>query len=317
MARKKITEGKSAHGPAQSSASRATRKTLIDKLKAEITKEISKEFTDDLKQEIADEINRKTAAASAKATKYAGTLERLATQLDATNVWTRDAATTRRPRLTRDDIAAAAIGIADTEGIAALSMRRLATELDVGTMSLYHYVRTKDELLSLVIDAMLNEVLIPPTTPMPQEWRAAITLVARRSRDALLRHRWVLDINDDPPIGPNAMRHFDQTLQAVSGFNAPLEVKLDLMAAVDEYVFGHCLFIRNNLLHDEANSHEMLQYMGELLAGGDYPTLQNMVDTTGLEELWRQIHSNAEDTDRFDRNLRRLLDGFEARLPKR
>ena len=313
MARKKFVEGSPTRGVAAAPTAKTIRKTAIKKLKAEITKD----FTDDLRLEIADEIARKTVAAAAKATKYAGTLERLATQLDATNVWTRDAATTRRPRLTRDDIAAAAIGIADSEGIAALSMRRLAAELDVGTMSLYHYVRTKDELLSLVIDAMLNEVLIPPTTPMPKDWREAITLVARRSRDALLRHGWVLDINDDPPIGPNAMRHFDQTLQAVSGFHAALAMKLDLMAAVDEYVFGHCLFVRNNLLHDEANSKEMLRYMSELLAGGDYPTLQEMVDTTGLEELWTQIHGNSEDPDRFDRNLRRLLDGFEAQRHKR
>ncbi len=313
MARKKAREDNPFFNPAPSATAKATRKAAINKLKAEI----SKEFTDDLKQEITEEIARKTSAAAAKAAKYAGTLERLATHLDATNVWTRDTAAARRPRLTRDDIAAAAIRIADAEGIDALSMRRLATELDVGTMSLYHYVRTKDELLSLVIDAMLGEVLLPPTTPMPKEWRPAITLVARRSRDALLRHGWVLDINDDPPIGPNAMRHFDQTLQAVSGFNAPLAAKLDLMTTVDEYVFGHCLFVRNNLLHDEANSHEMLRYMRELLSGGDYPTLQDMVDSTGLEHLWMQIHQNSEDAGRFDRNLARLLDGFEASLRQR
>ena len=62
-------------------------------------------------------------------------------------MWTRADRGSRKPRFNRDDIAAAAIRIADTEGFEAVSMRRLAAELDAGTMSLYHYVRTKDELL--------------------------------------------------------------------------------------------------------------------------------------------------------------------------
>ena len=53
--------------------------------------------------------------------------------------------------------------IADTEGFDAVSMRRIAAELDVGTMTLYHYVRTKDELLSLVVDAVMGEVVVPTT----------------------------------------------------------------------------------------------------------------------------------------------------------
>ena len=63
--------------------------------------------------------------------------------------------------------------IADAEGFDAVSMRRIATELDAGTMTLYHYVRTKDELLTLVIDAVMGEVVIPDDEPMPDDWRAA------------------------------------------------------------------------------------------------------------------------------------------------
>ena len=118
----------------------------------------------------------------------------------------------RKPRFTRDDIAEAAMRIADAEGFDALSMRRLAAELDAGTMTLYHYVRTKDELLTLVTDAVMGEVVVPGR-------RAAARRLARRDHhrsptapgDALLRHPWMLDIADDPPIGPNSVRHFDQS----------------------------------------------------------------------------------------------------------
>ena len=91
--------------------------------------------------------------------------------------------------------------IADREGFAAVSMRRIATELDAGTMTLYHYVRTKDELLTLVVDAVMAEVVIPATEPIPTDWRAALTMVAERTRAALERHPWILDIADDPAVG--------------------------------------------------------------------------------------------------------------------
>ena len=270
--------------------------------------------TERFKEEITKQATKAANKAVAKATRH---IETLASHPDAVDVWTRCAPPSRRPRVSRDDIAAAAIHIADTEGLDALSMRRLAIELEIGTMSLYHYVRTKDELLTLVLDEIISEVLIPETTPMPRQWRAAVTLIARRSRDSLLRHPWVLDINDDPPIGPNAMRHFDQTLQAVSPLEAALADKLDLMAAVDNYVFGYCLGARNNLHHDEANSKEMLRYVEDLFATGHYPALAKLVNEQGLESLWNQIQDTWTEPEQFDRNLSRILDGFEADLARR
>lgn len=138
--------------------------------------------------------------------KHVETLDRLAAHLEAIDVWTRVDRASRKPRFSRDDIDAAATRIADTEGFEAVSMRRLAAELDAGTMTLYHCVRTKDELLTLVVDAFLGEVVLPPEQRLPRDWRVAITLIGRRTRDALRRHPWVLDITDDPSIGPNAMR---------------------------------------------------------------------------------------------------------------
>ncbi|MGZ4765632.1 MAG: TetR/AcrR family transcriptional regulator, partial [Ilumatobacteraceae bacterium] len=192
-----------------------------------------------------EKINAKLAKSAdkvaAKSMKHAEALDRLAAHLETLDVWTRTERGVRKPRFNRDDIAAAAIRIADAEGFEAVSMRRLAAELDAGTMTLYHYVRTKDELLTLIVDAFLAEVVLAPGQRMPRDWRAAVTLIARRSRDALQRHPWILDIADDPNIGPNAMRHFDQSWQALSSLDASFDDKLDLIMAVDEYVFGFCL----------------------------------------------------------------------------
>lgn len=265
----------------------------------------------------ADKINAKldkqASKVAAKTAKHIETLDRLAAHLETIDVWTRADRGSRKPRFNRDDIAAAAIRIADSEGFEAVSMRRLAAELDAGTMTLYHYVRTKDELLTLVVDAFLSEVVVPPGQRLPRDWRNAITAIARRTRDALRRHPWILDITDDPSIGPNAMRHFDQSWQALGSLDAGFEDKLDLITVVDEYVFGFCLHERNNL-KDEPRDDEMVEYIGELLVEDEYPALAGMVSEMGLPRLWSRINSHARDSGRFDRNLARLLAGFEASL---
>jgi AcrR family transcriptional regulator len=265
----------------------------------------------------ADKINAKldkqASKVAAKTAKHIETLDRLAAHLETIDVWTRADRGSRKPRFNRDDIAAAAIRIADSEGFEAVSMRRLAAELDAGTMTLYHYVRTKDELLTLVVDAFLSEVVVPPGQRLPRDWLAAITAIARRTRDALRRHPWILDITDDPSIGPNAMRHFDQSWQALGSLDAGFEDKLDLITVVDEYVFGFCLHERNNL-KDEPRDDEMVEYIGELLVEDEYPALAGMVSEMGLPRLWSRINSHARDSGRFDRNLARLLAGFEASL---
>src|SRR5207248_1746581 len=135
---------------------------------------------------------------TAKGRLKAEAIDAVREELGALDVWTRVPPSGRRPKLSREHLAATAVRLADAEGMAALSMRRIAAELDVGTMSLYHYVRTKDELLTLVTDAVMGEVVIPDTIPIPSDWRAALTLLATRSRAAMQRHPWMLDINDDP-----------------------------------------------------------------------------------------------------------------------
>ncbi|MEP7045839.1 MAG: TetR/AcrR family transcriptional regulator C-terminal domain-containing protein [Ilumatobacteraceae bacterium] len=280
---------------------------------AVVRKSVIDKTTHKINAKIDAKIDKQVAKVAAKTARHVETLDRLAAHLETIDVWTRSDRGSRKPRFNRDDIAAAAIRIADAEGFEAVSMRRLAVEMDAGTMSLYHYVRTKDELLTLVFDALMGELVVPHTQRMPREWRAAITLVAKRSRDALRRHPWILDITDVPSIGPNAMRHFDQSWQALSSLDATFEEKLDLITVVDEYVFGYCLHERNNL-NDNPNDAEMVDYIGTLLNDNEYPALAAMVAEMGMPRLWSRIHSHSHGAGRFDRNLARLLAGFEASL---
>jgi len=275
---------------------------------------------------VAEKLSAKAAKhekAAAKLSLHAEALEkasdqlaRASEQLNALELWTRKSPSPRKPRFTREELAAAAIRIADAEGFAAVSMRRIAADLDSGTMTLYHYVKTKDELLSLVVDEVMGEVVIPDAVPFPTEWRDAMSLIAERSRVALMRHPWILDITDDPPVGPNSVRHFDQSMQAVASLPIPLFEKLDIVNMVDAYVFGFCLHERNNVRegHRDPFERAMVDYTNDLIATGDYPQLSVLVSEYGLEGTWAELARYFADPRRFERGLERVLDGVATAL---
>jgi AcrR family transcriptional regulator len=234
--------------------------------------------------------------------------------VQAIDLWTREPPGSRKPRFTLDQIAEAAMRIADTEGVDALSMRRLAAELGAGTMTLYHYVRGKDELLALVTDRVMGELIVP-ADEFPDGWREAMTTIAQRTRRAILRHAWVFDIADEPGIGPNGARHFDQSLQAVASLPLSLEDRLDILTTVDAYVFGYCLEARNNAQFDAPEgSRAFVDYTIELTKTGDYPQIAALVAERGAEGVWRTMYTYNQDEARFDRALSRLLDGIERDL---
>src|ERR1700742_2707644 len=97
----------------------------------------------------------------------------------------------RGPPLTREESAAAALAMADAEGLDAISMRRLAASLGVGAMTLYHYVKDKQELLLLMSDAISGELLVEGE--FPADWRAALRIIAHNTRAAHERHPWLID----------------------------------------------------------------------------------------------------------------------------
>lgn len=135
-------------------------------------------------------------------------------------------------------IAAAALAIADAEGFAAVSMRRVAKELGVGTMSLYYYLKSKAELISAMDDALMAEVVVPA---LPKDWREALTAIALRTRDVFVRHPWALSSMQSAPPGVNAMLHMEQCLEALAKTSMTTEEKLTLLALVDDFIFGYTL----------------------------------------------------------------------------
>jgi AcrR family transcriptional regulator len=131
-----------------------------------------------------------------------------------TPIWTQPAPGSRRPKLTREQIALAALQIADTIGFESVSMRRVAEALGVGTMTLYYYVRTKNDLLALMEDALMGEVLVSEAE-VARPWREAMTAIARSTREVFLRHPWALFVPDGGRVGPNSLKHMEQSIAAL------------------------------------------------------------------------------------------------------
>jgi len=126
----------------------------------------------------------------------------------------------RRDPISRDAIVTAAVQLLDREGLAALSMRKLADELGAGAASLYWHVGSKDGLLDLVMDQVIGEGKVPD--PDPARWQEQLKQVARDQRAASLRHPWIVRVSIGRiPMGPNALRYSERILAILRAGGLP------------------------------------------------------------------------------------------------
>ena len=142
------------------------------------------------------------------------------------------------PELTQERIVRTALGIADAEGMQALSMRRVATELGVATMTLYRYVPGKDDLVLLMVDAAFGEERLPE--PPPEGWRAQLELSARLHWAVARRHPWLARVISltRPQLLPNAMAHTEWVMRAMAGAGLDPATTLHIAVTMAGYVLG-------------------------------------------------------------------------------
>ncbi|HYX85215.1 MAG TPA: TetR/AcrR family transcriptional regulator [Gaiellales bacterium] len=222
-------------------------------------------------------------------------------------IWLRPEPARRRARRQIDveDITRTALSIADAQGPDAVSMRNVAAALNVGTMTLYSYVQSKDDLLDLMQDAVMAELVVPGE--LPHDWRAAMREIAVRSHAAFLRHPWLAtSAGRRPSVGPNAMRHIEQSLAAVAGMGLDDGGMLAVIAAVDDYVIGHAF---RRVTFEASRREFYAPYIERMLAKREFPN---------LERLYRGGFGNRmTDPERFERGLDWLLEGIAAELTRR
>ena len=143
----------------------------------------------------------------------------------------------KKPALTVDRIVRTAIDLADREGLAVLSMRKVADQLGVGTMSLYTHVPGKGELLDVMLDTVYGETDRPDLTARP--WRERLEFLARENLALYSRHPWLLQVaTTRPPLGPNLIAKYDYELRAIADVGLS-EIEMDaVLTLVLQYVHG-------------------------------------------------------------------------------
>jgi AcrR family transcriptional regulator len=142
-----------------------------------------------------------------------------------------------KPELSVGRIVRAAIEVADAEGLQALSMRRVAERLGVGTMSLYTYVPGKPELFDLMLDTVYGETARP--ADVPGGWRGRLEQIARENWALYLRHPWLLQVAVSRPVlGPNVTAKYDYELSAIEGIGLT-DVEMDaVLTLITGFVHG-------------------------------------------------------------------------------
>jgi AcrR family transcriptional regulator len=210
-------------------------------------------------------------------------------------------------------IVAAAVRIADREGLEALSMRGIAEEMGSGVMSLYRHVSGKDRLLDLLLDEAYGEIAVPDTSS--GDWQTDLREMARQTRQVLKRHWWLGSLlTSRPTFGPNYLRWFEFLLAATAGAVPKVPSRVRVIGTVFAYINGVVGYElgeeQTNRRHDltpERKRELAAPHLAPILASGLYPNLALFVEQGGSEPT----------DESFELGLDCVLDGIAMHLADR
>lgn len=209
----------------------------------------------------------------------------------------------RRAPLSRERVLSAAITLADTEGLAALTMRRLGEVLDVQAMSLYRYVADKEDLLDAIVDLVVAEIEVPSEADL---WRVAMHRRAVSARAALLRHPWAAGLlMSRAAVGPAKLRYVDATIGCLRRAGFPLPIVDQAWNALDSHIYGFVLQELNFPFQPEQYADVAAGYLPNLSAT-QFPSLHAMTVLV-VSRQYDGMHD-------FEFGLGLLLDGLERVL---
>ncbi|HET6859239.1 MAG TPA: TetR/AcrR family transcriptional regulator C-terminal domain-containing protein [Streptomyces sp.] len=260
-------------------------------------------------------ITREWGVAMATATKALAALRQEGLVRAVPGVGTAVAEASEAPRgqaLTRERIVAAAVALADAEGLASVSMRRLASELSTSTMALYRHVPGKVELVRLMTDLAFGE---DPLGPVPPHWRPGLALAARKLWAMYRRHPWMAHAMGGftrPVATPQAMRYTEWVLGVLKGTGLSLHDMVHTHLTLFAYVQGLAVTVESEdrAVQDTGMSGDEWMARNEpqfeaIASGGTYPLLNSMFEQDEFELDIGAL---------FEFGLRRTLDGVGAML---
>lgn len=203
----------------------------------------------------------------------------------------------KRTPLTPESITEAAVRLADDEGLEAVSIRRVAGDLNARPMSIYNHFASKQDLLASMLDVGIGEMLVDG--PLPDDWREALAISSRKMYAAYARHPWMLFIViERPGPGPNGIRLAKQMARTLDGLPVDPNQVWQINGIANDYVIGYAFRTVATVDADE---------MKDAIATSD------IVEFPELAALPDELRSRAS-IDRFELGLQTVLDGISLRF---
>jgi AcrR family transcriptional regulator len=185
-----------------------------------------------------------------------------------------DPGPTPRIPLTRQRVLDAAIALADRDGVRSLSMRKLAQELGVEAMSLYHHVANKDAILDGIVDLVFGEIELPSGQA---DWKVAMRRRAISAREALLRHPWATGLMESRTTpGPATLRHHDAVLGILRSAGFPIELTAHAYSVLDSYIYGFALQEASLPFHTPEETAALARSIMSEFPADEYPHLAEL-----------------------------------------
>ncbi|MFB7509200.1 TetR/AcrR family transcriptional regulator [Streptomyces broussonetiae] len=194
----------------------------------------------------------------------------------------------------RAEITAAAVELADREGMEAVSMRRVASVLGTGAASLYRYVATRDDLLDLMTDSTASEYSL---TAPSGDWQADLLAIARQARQIMRRHPWLPTmVMGRPTLGPHGIDLLEHVLEVLADHPAGPARKLEAFALLSGLT---ALFVQNEMAAAETSDPRQSAYLHHIAAARSHPRITALLAAFPPDDP----------RDRFDAVLVRALTG--------
>ncbi len=197
----------------------------------------------------------------------------------------------------REAILATAIRLADDEGLGAVSIRRIAAELDGRPMSFYEHFENKEDLLWQMSNEVVGEVLVGD--PLPAQWREGMTTISRRLYAMLVRHPWVPTVSQiNPRFGANGETQAAQYAELMSPLGLESAEVWALVGTINDYVLGHS-YRAVRVASSEAFDRSI-----------EEPTIEAVPELSTLPDYLK----SRDQVERFEAGLAIVLDGVERAI---
>jgi AcrR family transcriptional regulator len=217
--------------------------------------------------------------------------------------------------LTRQRVLRAAMTLADRGGVGSLSMRKLAQQLGVEAMSLYHHVASKDDLLDGMVDLVFDEIDLPSGET---GWKAAMRQRAISARKVLSRHPWAIGLMESRSTpGPANLRHHDAVIGRLRAAGFPVALTAHAYSLLDSYIYGFALQEASLPFDTPEETAELAQTMLAGFPADAYPHLTELATEHVLQPGYDYGQEYEFGLDLILDGLERAGDSSSAASPRR